>query len=192
MRKNMLWACSLMAGILAVAVTVTEAADPAVAGNGAPAEKSPAPGKPILMNSIPLDRLRPLPPVTEVRRYYPDGWGGAGGVAAVQIVEDPDPLFSNTFGNFFFPPETPNFGMADDLVTEAIQACPITTLKVRVNGGVEDGDGEFTTIVSLWDACPCEGCSSGVGHIIEGTTFTFSFPIPESERRLIEWEELKA
>ena len=169
MRKNMLWACSLMAGILAVAVTVTEAADPAVAGGEATAGHSPAPAKPILLDEISLGQLRPLPPVTEVRQFYPDGWGGTSGVAAVQIVEDPDPIYSNTFGQEFFSHGIPNVGIADDLVTEAIQWCAMTTFKIRVNGGVEDGDGEFAATISLWDGCPY-----GSGDIIEDTTFTFT------------------
>ena len=113
--------------------------------------------------------LGALPAVTQVRQYLPDGYAGAGGAAAAQIVEDPDPMYSNTLGQNLFSPEMAGLAIADDLLTEATEPCALTTLKVRVNGGVEGGGGLLSVDVSLWEACPYGG-----GELIPGTESTFS------------------
>ena len=129
----------------------------------------------VSLRNVSAGRLRSLPAVTQVRQYLPDACAGAGGVAGVRVVEDPDPIYSNTLGQFVYPPGIRNLSIADDLVTEAVGVCAITTLKVRVNGGVEEGEGEFTATVSLWDGCP-----GGTGELIPDTTFVFP-GLPDNE-----------
>lgn len=66
-------------------------------------------------------------------------------------------IYSNTRARFIFKPGA-GFRISDDIITVAVTACNVTSLKIRVSGGA-DGDGEFSVKVSLYDKCPPSGGS---------------------------------
>ena len=112
-------------------------------------------------------RLQPLPESYRVVEHYSgrcDGRTRRTGVGEEKII------YSNTGGRFMFRPGRGR-RIADDLITELFAPCTLNTVRVRVTGGVEDGDGFFLADLSLFDGCP--GSGEG-GTEIPGTRVRFS------------------
>jgi hypothetical protein len=97
---------------------------------------------------------------------------GAGDVYGQRVI------YRNTLG--YPAPEvyvySPGWAIrvADDLFTEAMDDCALTSVQIMVNGGVQDGNGVFAVRTSLWNGCPWGG-----GQQIEGTETTF-YDLPDS------------
>ncbi|MBU0719081.1 MAG: hypothetical protein KJ749_12590, partial [Planctomycetes bacterium] len=166
-----------MACILAACFTAGAGAPGSAAAADQPQIVDSDSPRTILADEVLPDNLIPLPEVMRVREYYPDGTPASPTAAVAATCEKL--VYSSTFGQHLFRPGS-GIRVADDLVTEAIanleNACFFGTLRVRVNGGVEEGDGEFNTVVSLWNGCP-----NGGGVMIPGTRKLFSGLPDDSE-----------
>ena len=118
-------------------------------------------------------RLQPLPQEYRVQEHYDDRYAGrvAGTCGEEKII------YSNTDGQFLYRPRR-GVRVADDLFTALVDSCTVSTLRVRVTGGVEGGGGVFHADVSLFDKCPESDFesdfSSDNGTIIPGTYARFS------------------
>jgi len=108
-------------------------------------------GRVILVGDIPADQLRPLPPNARVITHH----AGGSRQAAHSLSGDDSQrlLYSNTLGRRIYAPGT-MIRIADDIFTLAADDFELAAYLIRVCGGVEDGDGEFDVIVSLFDQCP--------------------------------------
>ena len=168
MRRRMLWTCSLTVCVFAAVMVGAHAADPVpnqvcVTAGAAPALMADAGASGRVRGT-----LTPLPETTRVIRHYADG---SSGIASTRD-DDPDEklVYSNTYGDFLYAPGT-GIPIADDIGSDAVSECGVKRIIFRVNGGVEDGDDEFSVSVSVWDRCP--GLRNAVNLFGAGTEFTF-------------------
>ncbi len=125
----------------------------------------------ILVSEMMPEQLFRLPELNSVMKRYPDGYpvknarsGAALGCAGPDV--ETKEIYTSIGGQFAFRPGRGK-RVADDLVTELFRDCSICSLEVRVNGGVEDGDGEFRADIALYDGCPLEGGSMIPGSLVQ-------------------------
>ncbi|MBU0718573.1 MAG: hypothetical protein KJ749_10025 [Planctomycetes bacterium] len=158
----------------AASAQVATAAAVSMEGEGIASSSSAPSSRSVQATQIDPARLRPLPSDAIVYRHYSSG--SPGGTAVVQPADDDGKLiYSNTFGQFVIRPGA-GVRIADDLWSETAEACAVRNVRVRVSGGVEDGEGTFAAVVSLWDGCP-----NGSGVMIPGTQRLFTGLPDDSE-----------
>ncbi|MCH9035541.1 MAG: hypothetical protein IID42_13740, partial [Planctomycetes bacterium] len=127
----------------------------------------------ILMSDVKLDQWVHLRETSTVKSRYPDGHemrNASAGTLDSCSAKATEPIYSAKLGSFAFRPGRGR-SVADDLVTELITDCTMCSLTVRVTGGVQDGDDEFSAELWLFDGCPA---GAEAGQEIPGTFLQFS------------------
>ena len=126
----------------------------------------------VIVGEVPMDQLVRVPYHGPGPTYYPDG---SAPCASAWTADDSDELLLYRTGPGYTTPQVFVYRpgrqvlVADDLATVAIAECPVTNVRVIVNGGVEGGEGTFRVAAALWDGCP-----NGGGQLIPGTEAVFS------------------
>ena len=127
----------------------------------------------ILMSDVKLDQWVHLRETSTVKSRYPDGHemrNASAGTLDSCSAKATEAIYSAKLGSFAFRPGRGR-SVADDLVTELITDCTMCSLTVRVTGGVQDGDDEFSAELWLFDGCPA---GAEAGQEIPGTFLQFS------------------